>query len=110
AYAGWSFPALAEPLNAPFRGYRMAADWLAAKAEPGATVVDATGWALFYASRDGYTFANLHLAPGDPAARYVVARENHLYGPWGYCKMLYSLVKGRQPVAVFPEDFDGEGS
>jgi hypothetical protein len=106
AIAGWSLPTLAEPLNAPFRGYRLAADWLKTRAEQGSPVVDATGWSLFYASRPGYTFANLHLALGDPSARYVVVREAHLFGPWGYCKMLHGLVEGREPIAVFPEDVD----
>lgn len=104
AYAAWTFPALAEPLNSPYRGYRLAAEWLDQQADAEGPVVDATGWSLFYASRHGYTFSNLHLALGDPEARYVVARENHLYGPWGYCKILLSLVEGREPLAVFPEE------
>lgn len=103
AYAGWSLPAFMEPLNAPFRGYRLAAEWLATNSEPEEPVVDATGWSLFYASRRGYTFADLHLAENDSDARFVVVRENHLHGPWGYCKILNKLVGDREPLVVFPQ-------
>ena len=49
----------------------------------------------------GYTFANLVQAPADPSVRWVVARESHLRGPWGYCDQLRSLVGDAAPVAVF---------
>ena len=53
--------------------------------------------------RPGYTFADLILAPGDPDLRWVVARENHLLGPWTYCGRLRELTGTLKPVAVFPE-------
>jgi hypothetical protein len=66
-------------------------------------VVDVTGWSLYYGERNGYTFANLHEAAGNPQVRWVIAREAHLRGPWHYCEQLRSLVAGCKPVAVFPE-------
>ena len=64
-------------------------------------MVDVTGWSQFYGRREGYTFENLVAAQGDPAARWVVAREAHLKGPWEYCGRLRALVDGLEPVAVF---------
>ena len=64
-------------------------------------MVDVTGWSQFYGRRDGYTFENLVAAPADPSARWVVAREAHLKGPWEYCGRLRDLVDGLEPVEVF---------
>jgi Dolichyl-phosphate-mannose-protein mannosyltransferase len=91
------------PINEGFGGYRGAGEWLAEHVPPDSPVVDVTGWSLFYGQRDGYTFANLHEAAGDPAVRWVIAREAHLRGPWTYCTQLRNLVAGHEPVAVFPE-------
>ena len=68
--------------------------------------MDAPGWSLFYSRRGGYTFANLNGAIDDPQAQYVVVREAHLVGPWGYCKFFRDLVKGRKPIAQFPDKPD----
>ena len=91
-------------LNPEFGGYRTAGQWLAEHASEQSHVVDVTGWSQFYASRPGYTFADLIAAPGDPAARWVVVRESHLKGPWLYCKQLSALVEGLKPVATFYGD------
>lgn len=92
------------PVGEGFDGYRDAGRWLAQRAavgEPG-RIVDVTGWSQFYSDREaGYTFENLVSAPDDPSARWVVAREAHLKGPWDYCGRLRSLIDGLQPVAVF---------
>lgn len=96
-------PELVRPLNAGYGGYRDAGLWLTRNARDGDGVVDVTGWSLFYAGRGGYTFANLHDAPADPALRWVVARDAHLAGPWGYCRRLEALVAGSRVVAQFPE-------
>jgi 4-amino-4-deoxy-L-arabinose transferase-like glycosyltransferase len=103
AYAAWVAPDLSSPLNSEYAGYRQAGYWLASHVSPGTEVVDLTGWSLFYGERPGYTFANLHEAPGDPDLRYVVVREAHLRGPWGYCERIRQLVAGLEPVAAFPE-------
>jgi hypothetical protein len=66
--------------------------------------VDVTGLSLFYSGHPGYTFANLDWASNDPDLRWVVVRDNHLRGPWAYCKRLGALVEGLQPVATFPKD------
>jgi 4-amino-4-deoxy-L-arabinose transferase-like glycosyltransferase len=103
-YAAWTAPALALPLNGAFAGYRQAGQWLAQHVEPGTEVVDLTGWSLFYGERPGYTFANLHEAPGDRDLRFVVVREAHLQGPWGYCEQVRELVAGLRPIATFPPE------
>jgi hypothetical protein len=99
-------PKLLEPLNHHVGGYRDAGRWLAEHAQgQEAPVVDVTGWSLFYAGRnEGYTFANLIKAPGDPRVRFVVAREAHLAGPWEYCRQLRELTTGLEPVATFPPE------
>ena len=97
-------PALVEPVNEGRGGYREAGAWLAEHLPPGARVVDVTGWSLFYGERPGYVFANLDSAPADPDLRWVVVREAHLRGPWGYCERLRGLVEGARPVARFPAD------
>jgi len=58
----------------------------------------------------GYTFANLFEASRDPQARFVVVREAHLIGPWGYCQFFRDLVRGLQPVAQFPDRPDDKQS
>ena len=68
----------------------------------GAKVVDVTGLSLYFGSRGGYTFANLDQAETDPDLRWVVVRDNHLKGPWIYCRQLKGLVDGLKPVAEFP--------
>lgn len=92
------------PVGEGFDGYRDAGQWLARRAAAGEAgrVVDVTGWSQFYGGHEaGYTFENLVAAPADPDARWVVAREAHLKGPWEYCQRLRSLVDGLQPVEVF---------
>jgi hypothetical protein len=99
---GWFYaPRTLAPVNEGFGGYRAAGRWLHEHATPGSRVVDVSGWALFYGSCRGYTFEDLIAAPGDPAARWVVAREAHLRGPWSYCAILRDLVGDAEPVAVF---------
>jgi hypothetical protein len=102
--AGILAPEILAPVNEGLQGYKAAGRWLAAHAgdDRDAAIVDVTGWSQFYGGRTGgYTFENLAVAPDDPAARWVVARESHLVGPWYYCKQLDSLVAGRAPVQVF---------
>jgi len=89
------------PLNAGLDGYRQAGRWVAGHAPGGTRIVDVTGWSQFYGRREGYTFEDLVAAPADPSARWVVAREAHLKGPWEYCRQLRALVDGLTPVAVF---------
>jgi 4-amino-4-deoxy-L-arabinose transferase-like glycosyltransferase len=104
AFFSWTAPALMRPLNDEAAGYRLAGEWLADRtiAPEGAKLVDGPGWSLFYGERSGYTFANLHAAVSDPLARFVVVREAHLLGPWGYCDLFRQLVRDRLPVAQFP--------
>jgi hypothetical protein len=94
-------PLTLSPLNQGLGAYRSAGLWLRSHAGAGTRVVDVSGWALFYGRQQGYTFRNLNEAPGDPAARWVVARASHIYGPWSYCALLRKLVGDAQPVAVF---------
>jgi 4-amino-4-deoxy-L-arabinose transferase-like glycosyltransferase len=97
-------PTLLAPLNAANGGYRDAGLWLTQHAGTGDRVADVTGWAQFYSGRPGYVFANLVEAPADAGLRWVVAREAHLAGPWGYCARLRSLVSGARVVARFPAE------
>ena len=85
-------PRTLAPVNEGLGGYKTAGLWLRDRVAPGVRVVDVSGWAIFYGRVDGYTFANLIQAPNDPAARWVVAREAHLRGPWPYCALLRGLV------------------
>lgn len=101
---GWNASALTEPINFSKAGYKPAGAWVAEHAPAGARMVDVTGLSLFYAGHPGYTFANLIEAPNDPDLRWVVVRDNHLKGPWWYCKNLSALVEGLEPVATFPRD------
>lgn len=101
---GLNLNGLLAPVGDGFDGYRDAGRWIAGHADPreAAKVVDVTGWSQFYSGfGGGYTFENLVAAPGDPEARWVVAREAHLKGPWEYCRRLGGLVEGLRPVAVF---------
>ena len=111
-YACWSVPGLLRPLNHECTGYRLAGEWLADRshAPEEAKVVDGPGWSLFYGRRTGYTFANLFEASRDPQARFVVVREAHLIGPWGYCQFFRDLVRGLPPVAQFPDRPDNKQS
>ena len=94
-------PRTLAPVNEGLGGYKTAGLWLRDRVAPGVRVVDVSGWAIFYGRVDGYTFANLIHAPHDPAARWVVAREAHLRGPWPYCALLRGLVGDAEPVVVF---------
>ncbi len=94
-------PRTLAPVNEGLGGYKTAGLWLRERVAPGVRVVDVSGWALFYGRVDGYTFANLIQAPIDPAARWVVAREAHLRGPWPYCALLRGLVGDAEPTVVF---------
>ena len=88
-------------VNDGLDGYQQAGRWLAVHTSPSSHVVDVTGWSQFYGQRSGYTFADLVAAPADASARWVVAREAHLKGPWEYCQRLRALVEGLEPVKVF---------
>ncbi len=105
-FAAYSAPKLSEPLNAPYRGYRLAAEWLTKNVHAGIPIVDVSGWSIYYSWKQGYTFANLPHAVNDPSARYVVVRENHLHGPWTYCKILQSMVTDLDPIQTFPAPND----
>jgi 4-amino-4-deoxy-L-arabinose transferase-like glycosyltransferase len=94
-------PRTLAPLNQGLGGYRAAGLWLRNHIPSDTRVVDLTGWSLFYGRLQGYTFANLIQAPDDPSVRWVVAREAHLHGPWGYCGQLRSLLGSAAPVVVF---------
>jgi hypothetical protein len=103
-YLAWTAPGLLRPLNHEAEGYRLAGEWLAdrRRAPEDAKVVDGPAWSLFYGQRTGYTFENLQAALSDPRARFIVVREAHLLGPWGYCQTFRELVRGLEPVASFP--------
>ena len=103
-FLAWTATATMEPVNFDKGGYREAGLWVAKNVPPGAKVVDVTGLALFFGSHPGYTFADLDRAPEDPGLRWVVVRDNHLKGPWGYCHKLQELVQGLEPKQTFPAD------
>jgi hypothetical protein len=103
-FVALNFAAFSEPVNFSKAGYKDAGAWVAEHVPPGEKVVDVTGLTLFYSGHPGYTFANLIQAPQDPNLHWVVVRDNHLRGPWTYCKRLGSLVEGLNPVATFPAD------
>jgi 4-amino-4-deoxy-L-arabinose transferase-like glycosyltransferase len=98
-----NWPRIREPIGSEFVGYRQAARFVAEHVPAGSKVVDLTGWTQFYSDRPGYTFADAPQALGDPEVRWVVARENHLLGPWEYCGWLRVLTGHLTPVATFPE-------
>jgi 4-amino-4-deoxy-L-arabinose transferase-like glycosyltransferase len=97
----WDLPATLAPVNEGLGGYRDAGRWLARRPGGDSKVIDVTGWSQFYGRQTGYTFEDLVAAPADPSARWVVAREAHLVGPWEYCRRLRDLVDGLEPVEVF---------
>jgi hypothetical protein len=91
------------PLNWEFQAYREAGRFLSEIIPPDDKVVDFSGWALFYGERQGYTFRQLADLPGNPQVRWVVARESHLKGPWGYSQVLRDLTAGLEPIRAYPE-------
>src|SRR5262249_20373226 len=99
--AGTLAPRTLAPVNEGLGAYRTAGRWLRDHVAPGARVVDVSGWALFYGELPGYTFATLAQAPGDPQARWVVARDAHLRGPWAYCAQLRGMIGDAPPAMVF---------
>lgn len=101
-----SVPRHQAPLNGPFAAYRDAAEWLADHVQPGEKVVDLTGWSQFYGDYPGYTFADVIYAGADQDARWVVAREAHVYGKWDYCEILRSLIGPLQPETIVPKGAD----
>lgn len=103
AYVGLNIHTLQAPINVELGGYRPAAQWLAEHSTKAEHVVDLTGWAQFYAERDGYAFANLHDVAREPNVRFVIARESHVKGPWPYCARLRELIGDRKPVETFPK-------
>lgn len=103
ALVAWLAPAIARPINEGAGGYRDAGKWTAEHAAGGDAIVDVTGWSLYYANKPGYTFANIGQAPDDPRLRWVIVREQHLAGPWEYCRILRGLTQGLEPIAAFPK-------
>ena len=103
-FVAWNARATLEPINFDKAGYKNAGLWVAEHVPSGAKVVDVTGLSLFFGAHPGYTFADLDHAETDANLRWVVVRDNHLKGPWVYCRQLKGLVDGLEPVAVFPAD------
>jgi len=99
---GWG-PATLAPINAEFVGYRRAGDWLAAHSAADARVLDLKGWAMYYAGRPGYSFADYTTVPAGGGPRYVVAHDAFLIGEWPYCQTIRDYVGDRAPAASFPE-------
>jgi hypothetical protein len=96
-------PGHLEPLNHGNLGYRQAAGWVASHVEPDEHVLDVTGLSLFYADQRGYSFRNFGEAfCSPPGPRFIVARWNHLIGPWTYCRQIRELVGDAPPIAAFP--------
>lgn len=90
------------PINAGFRGYRLAGEWIAENVVDGASIVDVTGWSQYYSERPGYTFANLTDGMLDPNARWIVVRDAHINGPWVYCEQFRAMIGDRRPLKTFP--------
>lgn len=102
AMGAWNGRDLLAPINEGMNGYREAGAWLAAHETGDGPIVDVTGWSQYYGRKSpGYTFANLYAASTDSNARWVVAREAHLIGPWEYCQQIRALVDGLEPTATF---------
>ncbi|MDX2035739.1 MAG: glycosyltransferase family 39 protein [Isosphaeraceae bacterium] len=99
----WNAGEIFSSINREKAGYRGAGAYLAEHATAEDRTVDLVGLSLFYGGREGYTFADLHAAPGDPRTRWVVVREAHLRGDWPYCERIREIVGDRLPVATFPE-------
>ena len=97
-------PTLIDHLNKGFTGYREAANFLIDhKATQDRPVIDVTGWSHYYSGLKGYTFKDLTEGTSDPRVKWVVVRDAHLNGPWGYCQQLKALVGDREPVAKYPD-------
>ncbi len=96
-------PSTIAPLDRAFLGYRQAGEYVASLAGPDEGLIDLKAFSLYYASKTGYTFANLEEGRQDPKVRWIVTHDAHLNGPWYYCKILRSLVQNRQPIQTFPE-------
>lgn len=103
-FLAFTHRATLEPINFTKGGYKEAGLWVAEHVPEGAKVVDVTGLSLFFGGHSGYTFADLYRAKDDPGLRWVVVRDNHLKGPWTYCRQLKELVDGLEPKATFPAD------
>ncbi len=65
--------------------------------------LDPKGFSLFYAGRQGYTFATLEKGIHDPNVCWVIGHEALVYGPWDYGKAIRAIVGDRRPVQLFPE-------
>ena len=102
AFALWYAPQNQARINQGYGGFREAGAWIDHHVPQNDTILDVTGWSLFYAERPGYTFSNLGEASLDPSLRWIVVRDAHLVGPWEYCKILRKLSEGLEPVASFP--------
>lgn len=101
--AGAWGPKTLAPINAESVGYRQAGSWLAAHSAADARVLDLKGWAMYYADRPGYSFADYMASGADAGLRYVVAHDAFLIGEWPYCQTIRDRVGSRPPVASFPE-------
>jgi hypothetical protein len=97
-------PSTIAPLDRAFVGYRLAGEWLGGRVGPDEGLIDLKGFSLYYASRTGYTFANIDGSDRDSKVRWIVTHDAHLNGPWDYCKFLRSLVQERRPIRTFPEE------
>jgi hypothetical protein len=100
--AVWGAATIA-PLDPAFMGYRQAGEYIAKLAGPEEGLIDLKGFSLYYASKTGYTFANLDEGRKDPKVRWIITHDAHLNGPWDYSKTLRSLVQERVPLQTFPE-------
>lgn len=87
------------PLHASQKGYRLAAEWLAAASPPGALVLDTRGWTGLYSGRRTLTYAEAPSALADPALTYIVVAERELHTPSRRSQTLRELlhVAGRRP-------------
>jgi hypothetical protein len=93
------------PLNpGPFEVYHKTGFWLAAHTRAGEQVLDLTDWALFFSERPGYLFADVYDAPADQSTRWIVVRKPHVDGRWNYSEVIRTLLAGREPVALIPQD------
>ncbi len=93
------------PLNpGPFSVYQSTGHWLAENTRASDQVLDLTDWSLYFSGRSGYIFANVYEAPTDPSTRWIVARKPHVDGHWNYSEVIRTMLAGREPVAVIPQD------
>jgi hypothetical protein len=98
----FSAPATFARIDAGFGGYRQAGEWLAASAGETDRILDPKGFALYYADKQGYTFATLDQGIHDASLRWVVAHEALIFGPLDYGKAIRQVVHDRRPVRIFP--------